>query len=273
MSFHLRKPKPPLDACIDVMCLTSDYRPAHALERILPDGRMTLVLRLDADEIRNYNAAGERSPQTMPAALMAGPHSEFQVIDTECQRSVLTVHFKPGGAWPFTGVEAAELRNQDTAADALLGKRALSLRHELINARSPGECFDLMEAALLRWFRPERVAGPVLNFALRRLHSLPAHTSVTQTASDAGLSERRLTALFRRHVGLLPKSFARVRRFHRVLKRLAADTRRLEWAEVAFDCGFFDQAHFIHDFRAFSGLSPEQYLKQRGEHLLHLPVA
>lgn len=273
MPVYLRKPGSPLDACIDMMCLTSDYRPAHTLERILPDGGMTLVIRLDSDEVAAYSATGERSLENLPGALLAGPRSKFDVIDTACQRSVITVHFKPGGAYPFIGCDAADLRNLDAPAAELFGRRVLSLRHRLMHAASPAECFTLLETALLNWYQPARAAGPVLRFALRRLHALPAHTSVASVARETGLTERSLTALFRRHVGLLPKSFARVRRFHRVLKKLAAAPRPPEWADVAFDCGFFDQAHFIHDFRAFCGFAPEQYLQRRGEHLLHLPVA
>ena len=77
--------------------------------------------------------------------------------------------------------------------------------------------------------------------------------------------------LFTEEVGLTPKLFCRVRRFQEVL-RLVAGPARVEWANVALACGYYDQAHFIHDFRAFCGLSPTAYLARRTEHLNHVPL-
>ena len=68
-----------------------------------------------------------------------------------------------------------------------------------------------------------------------------------------------------------PKLFCRVRRFQQVL-RLIGSGRPVAWAAVAADCGYFDQAHFIHDFRAFSGINPSTYIAQRTEHLNHVPM-
>jgi AraC-like DNA-binding protein len=89
--------------------------------------------------------------------------------------------------------------------------------------------------------------------------------------AQVGLSARRFIDVFGGEVGLTPKLFCRVRRFQKVLRGVAHG-RRADWAAVAADCGYFDQAHFIHDFRAFSGLSPTAYLTQRTEHLNHVPI-
>jgi AraC-like DNA-binding protein len=82
------------------------------------------------------------------------------------------------------------------------------------------------------------------------------------TAKELGMSTRRLSDVFRSEVGLSPKAFCRIRRFAAVLKRIegAAD---VDWTEVALACGYFDQAHFNHDFRAFSGMNPSAYLRDQ----------
>jgi AraC-like DNA-binding protein len=76
-------------------------------------------------------------------------------------------------------------------------------------------------------------------------------------------------------VGLSPKLFCRVQRFQQVLKIVRRE-REVDWAEIALGCGYFDQAHFIHDFHAFSGINPSKYLanyKDFPRHHNHLPVA
>ena len=72
----------------------------------------------------------------------------------------------------------------------------------------------------------------------------------------------RFLDVFRSDVGLSPKAFCRIRRFAAVLRRLERAVN-VDWIDVALSCGYFDQAHFNHDFRAFSGLSPSAYLRQQ----------
>ena len=78
----------------------------------------------------------------------------------------------------------------------------------------------------------------------------------------AGCSRRHLAAQFREHVGLPPKLLARILRFDRVIALLRhAEPER--WAEVAYDCGYYDQAHFNRDFRQFAGSTPGAFLASR----------
>ena len=77
-----------------------------------------------------------------------------------------------------------------------------------------------------------------------------------------GLSPKRFIQVFRDETGFTPKVFCRIRRFQQALE-LMEDARSSNGPSVALDCGYFDQAHFIHDFRAFSGINPSAYLANR----------
>ena len=85
MQLHLHHPRPPLNAFVRVMCLSEDYRPQHALERILPDGSMTLAVLLEADALRVYEPDGTWKFSSIKGSLICGPHSAFHVIDTGCR--------------------------------------------------------------------------------------------------------------------------------------------------------------------------------------------
>jgi AraC-like DNA-binding protein len=95
-----------------------------------------------------------------------------------------------------------------------------------------------------------------------------------------GLSERRFIDLFRAEVGLTPKLFSRIRRFHRTLQSADAEASP-GWAELATACGYFDQSHLIRDFHQFAALTPADYaarlnaLRARGAYTKrnHLPLA
>lgn len=94
---------------------------------------------------------------------------------------------------------------------------------------------------------------------------------VRDVARRVGLSQRRFIQVFAAEVGLTPKLYGRVRRFQRVLA-LVGGVPTPDWARVAVESGYFDQSHLIRDFRAFAGLTPEEYQyfrRLQSEHVLH----
>jgi AraC-like DNA-binding protein len=119
------------------------------------------------------------------------------------------------------------------------------------------------------------VPHPAVSFALKEIRSAPQHRTISDLTEQIGLSPRRFIRLFSEEVGLTPKLFCRVRRFQQVLKSLQngeLSARQIEWADIASSCGYFDQAHFIRDFRAFSGLNPTAWFMLRGQHINHVPL-
>jgi AraC-like DNA-binding protein len=110
-----------------------------------------------------------------------------------------------------------------------------------------------------------------VGFALRRFVAQPHVTTIGGVTDQIGLSPKRFIQLFRDQTGFTPKVFCRIRRFQRALESIES-RGNVEWAQVALDCGYFDQAHFIHDFRAFSGINPSSYLAHRTRHRNHVPL-
>jgi AraC-like DNA-binding protein len=86
------------------------------------------------------------------------------------------------------------------------------------------------------------------------------------------VSHKHFIHEFRRHVGLTPKVFCRIRRFQEVLARIQAQ-KQVNWIDIAYACGYYDQAHFIRDFQAFSGLNPSAYVGRALEDRNFVPIA
>lgn len=271
MIIHTYIPQPPLSDFVAKFWLYEGDDPAHARERLLPTGTMDLVINLRDDTERVYDRQNHDRFQSFCGPLICGPHSEFFVIDTASQASVMGVHFKPGGAFPFFKAPAAELHNIHLSLDTLWGAEAGYLREQMLEAKTVEAKFRRLEQSLLAHTTRPLARHPAVCFALKELQSLPTRP-ISDVTGQIGLSQRRFIQVFNEEVGLTPKLYCRVRRFQQVL-HLIKQEQQVEWADVASTCGYFDQAHFIHDFRAFSGLNPTTYLAQRSAHLYHVPLS
>jgi len=271
MQFHRHIPAPPLSDFVALLWLYEGYEQPHEKERLLPDGSMELVINLKEDLTRVYDPHETGKYQTLRGSVMVGAHSEFFVIDTAGQHSVAGVHFKLGGAFPFFDLPASELRNTLVSLQDLWGSLADRLRERLLEAGSADAKFRVLEQTLLEQAAERLERHPAVAFALNEFRGAPHTRTIADVTGQIGLSAKRFIQVFSGEVGLTPKLFCRVRRFQRALRRIGAG-RPVEWAAVAADSGYFDQAHFIRDFRAFSGINPSAYVAGRTEHLNHVPL-
>jgi AraC-like DNA-binding protein len=243
---------------VGFLWLAQGYAQPHAAERILPAGRMDLVVSLDES--------------TAWRALCSGARSSSIVLNTTRPLTLLGVGFKPGGGFPFFPCPAGELQDASVALDTLWGPTANSLREQLLEAATPPERFAILEEHLLKRLRngPER--HPAVRYALHAFQTAPSAVTVASVVERTGLSPRKLIEVFRNQVGLTPKMFSRMCRFRRVIGSIRPGAQ-IDWADTALACGYFDQPHFIHDFHEFAGLSPAAYLRNRTANPNHVRIA
>jgi len=264
----VRRPPPALAPFVEsIWYFAGDL--AHTRERILPTGAMQILVNLHEDELRTYHGPAYDQVVRSRGAVLGGAHDDHFAIDTAEQRRIVGVSFKPGGAYPFFAPPSDAIGAAHVELDALWGRDGAVLRERLLEAPTPAAALRTLEAVLLaRAVRPlER--DPALAYALDALDG-PAR--IGDVTDRLGMSPKRFLRRFSAEVGLTPKRFARVRRFRRVLGAVERG-RAVEWAQVALDCGYFDQAHMIHDFRAFSGINPTAYRPRTPGELSHVPLS
>lgn len=243
-------PGPPLAQFVELLWL-ADIDVSHASERLMPTGSMELVFTLSG-----------------PGAVLAGPYSEYAVLDTTNREIVIGAHFRPGGASAFLPMPAGALHNLDVAVEDVWGADAAREVHDrLVAAPSAEAKFAVFESALLRQARTlERSA--CVGWAV---HELTRGRRVAEVTDAIGMSGRGFIDAFRRETGYSPKVFARIQRFQRLLRHIRQQDE-VDWADLALACGYYDQSHLIRDFRSFSGLSTSAYLSRRTEHFNHVPM-
>ena len=260
------QPAWPLGCFVRTIWYYEGYTQPHALECLMPDGMMGIVINLADDETRFYHFDNPAAFDRLSGAIVMGAQSGYFVIDTAGQRNVLGVQFHPGGAAPFLPMPADELADRRLSLEDVFGR---GLRERLLEAPPPQLRCRAMEEILLSTAEGRLAVRPEIGFAAQ---SLDAGWSVANVIGETGFSARHFTEVFRRAVGLNPKAYAKVRRFQAVLRAIHT-TPDPDWSDIALDCGYFDQSHFNHDFRAFSGMIPSAYQARKTEHLNHVPVS
>jgi AraC-like DNA-binding protein len=255
-SFRHRRLGPPLGEFIELLWLCDVPAQPWTQERLLPSGSVELVVDIAPDSHK---------------AVVSGPHTHFFLLDTSRPLCLAGVHFKPGGAFAFMAAPLQELRNAVVPLHALWGGIAREFRERLGEAESDHERFAIMERILLAQARNRLHRHPAVRYALREFTREPGAQVIARVANSVGLSQRRFVECFTREVGLTPKVFCRVRRFQAAIRQVHR-TGCTDWSALALDCGYFDQAHFIHDFHAFSGLTPSAWAAQRTDAINHVPI-
>ena len=230
-------------------------------ERIVPSGTIELVVNLRDDEIRIHDRAQSKRHKRFSGAVLSGTYSSIFVVDAMQHEAMLGVHFKPGGAFPFLGALASELKDAHVDLADLWGRSGLELRERLCVAGTHQQRFQIMEEVLTQRLRHSRKGHLAVACALDVFGPNGTDALVRDVAREVGLCQRRFSKVFAAQVGLTPKVFCRILRFQRV-RTMADQIEKPEWAQIASTCGYFDQSHLINDFLEFSGFTPTDYLRR-----------
>jgi AraC-like DNA-binding protein len=203
-------------------------------------------------------------PGTRPQrrdSFVAGMHAAPSIVRGSSSWGCLELRLTPLGAHRFLGLPMHELANITVELEDLL-PRAGELTTRLREAYSWAERFDLVEAVLAHRLADSLPPSPGVEWSWHRLRRTGGRASISELATELGWSHRRLIARFRQQIGLAPKTVARVLRFDRAVAALGSSHSR-GLAEIAFDCGYFDQAHLNRDFRELAGTTPTAFLRSQ----------
>ena len=280
MLFRTYIPRLPLSEFIDDFWLYENYESCHLHERILPSGTFEIVFNLREDELRIYDSPAEGECRRLSGALISGPYAGSFMSDTAEEEGILGIHFKPGGAVAVLGMPAREFTNTHVDLRTIWGQTASALREQLCALSEPIERFRLLEQALLERLPESSGHHGAVRVGLDLLMRTHGRAKIRDVARAVELSPRRFIEVFTAEVGLTPKLFGRVQRFQQAVVSSRGATK-VDWAELAVECGYFDQSHLIHEFAEFSDVTPADYWQRQNQldrasvHVKrhHLPLA
>ena len=262
-----RVPRPPLDGLIDDLYYLEGASPYTRLT-LPPMPGALLIVNLGAP-FRIRGGTDIETAEYADGCVISMPTRAFEFGYPLQTRSV-GVHVKAWGLAPFLGMPAAELCDRPVTIEQLWGRPATAeLRDRLATADGPHEMLTLLEEELMR-----RLCDPAGLGLVRHTSRVIAATSGAVAIDDlrvsAGVSSTHLTQRFKELIGVTPKRLARTYRFATTVLSINP-AGPIDWADLASRAGYFDQAHFGHEFREFTGLTPTRYLEVRRRFLREHP--
>ena len=259
-SVSVWRPDPRLTEIVSNMWF-GEGKTAYQRDRILPSGQSQLLINLGPPQYRVEPGPPEKRVPFVDvwySGLHQGP------IDTEAPHgnALLGVAFSAHGTFPWLGEHMENLSDRIIALADALGDGALALRERLLNTPSLEARFKCVERWLLARLKPRTIVHPAVRWAVDRLGATGGRISIEELATQTGFTRKHLGNLFQQQVGLSPKSLARIHRFRGALALLDGSAGQVPWAELAEQCGFYDQSHLINEFRRFTGFSPVELARR-----------
>ncbi|REJ76174.1 MAG: AraC family transcriptional regulator [Acidobacteria bacterium] len=271
MIFEMHIPGAPLNEFVQNFFFFDDFVTPNLIERFLPDGNTEIIISLRDEADHVYHNESLKEIQTCRSGWASGLRTRPISIPAGSGSSKLVIVFKTGMAHPFFPIPMSELSNSVVDADRLWGNEFGFLRERILAAAEPSDKFSIVEEFLLRRLNSDTELNPCVDFAVKGIGADPSKTNLAKLSDKIGYSQKHLISMFKNNVGTTPKSYLRVIRFQRIIGEIETCDKP-DWPALALDAGFYDQAHFINDFKTLSGFTPNQYLERKSDALNYVPV-
>lgn len=271
LQFHI--PSLPLSNYVELITYYKGYNPPHTIERLLPDGGVDLVIDLTDSPKHIYDNDSLQEIQACKKAWISGMRTEYISIQANADQSeMMVIRFRPGTAWSFLHMPVSEIKDKVVDAELIFGNELLSFREELLETVSPGLKFIVAERYLLKRIKDHFEIHPAISYCIAQIGGNPSQTSIKDITHKTGYTNKHLISLFGKYAGINPKQYVSVLKFQQAVFALEKDPGYINWPGLAFDCGYYDQAHFINEFKRFSGFNPSAYMEAKGDFVNYIPV-
>lgn len=285
MLVAIHRPRGRLADLVETLTYTEGYLPSHDRELLLPDGAANIIVDLGERPKRLYTSVRETDGRDFRRAWISGMHAKPIVIEAQPGAGLFIIRFTAAGAGAVIGPSIMDLLNGVEPLDAVAGQFADELRERLLEAGTAADKFAAAEDWLLARAVDGGRPGLLAAHVAMRLTENPMQRIGT-LADGLGISDRHLRDVFSKSVGMSPKLYQRVTRFQALLRAMTPGRGESlvdlilqgesavapDWADLAHQFGYVDQAHLSREFREFAGMSPGQYVRSFRGLTSYLPI-
>lgn len=228
---------------------------SYSSQRILTES-FELTFNLEAPiEI----VSGDGQAKCISETGIIGPMSQPMRLIPTGPVNLFGICFRPAGGYPFFRYPTHELSNRILDVDDLWGTKGREVvEHIQYDCSTIQSRIEAINAYLTRLLESNLHDDVIIKRAIEIIENCNGCVNINQLARHLGLSHRHLSRKFKDRLGMTPKQLCRNTRFKKVYKLIEMSSYH-NWADVALTCGYYDQSHFINEFKYFTGISPEAY--------------
>lgn len=234
---------------------TCNFQPK--IERILPDGQMEMIFHLG--EPFQQVVGQERILQSR--SFIYGQLHHFLDLSPSIQSKILAFRFHPAGLAPFLPISPKEFQQTSISLEALYGRAGKELEEQVNSSSSIKEAIQVVEAFLINRLRKSDLQDPFIVHISELIIRSGGKGDIQDIIKTYRISPRHFQRRFLEITGTRSKTLARITRLQSAMQ-LAQQQPYSNLTTLSLAAGYFDQAHFIRDFKGFAGMSPRQFFQQ-----------
>lgn len=226
--------------------------------KIMSDGLPGLIFQ------ENPTAFFDDNDRPLPQAFLYGQTTRYTAHKAIKSFRNIGIYFQPTALKSIFGIDANELTDQHIDINEL---NKNNITDQLLTTSIAEERIKLLSSFLIQQAERRKAENEKVNFATDQLQK---GVSLPTIQNELNLSERSLERYFKQHIGISPKLYARINRFQSALKHIR-QTQFNKLTNIAYQTDYFDQSHFIRDFKEFAGTSPKHFILKANEQVANFP--
>lgn len=257
MNYQTFQPHPDLSALVKFYwTLEVPFDPNNQRQKIIPDGCIEMTFNLK-DKIKRYISKNEFIVH--PNSMIMGQRTKSYFIEPFGDVDSFAICFYPYGFANFASNTLENLVDIETPIESLFGEiPAKMLEQKIVQASSTQERISIIETFLLDRLNQNETIENLVKTTVDSLIATNGNTSINKILKDKLSKRRQLERNFKKQIGISPKQLGKVLRLQTALKMILNDKENL--TNIAYESEYFDQAHFIKDFKEFVGTTPKAFL-------------
>lgn len=257
MTYHEIRPDSRLKQYVKCYYIYTSSSEVAFEDTVFPSGCMEIIFNLGTG---SWQTADDKEFVTTPPVELWGQIVRPLPVRSIGCNTMLGIRFFPHAAAYFLPDKIDLFTNQVADLRSLCGNEVDVLHEKLQETAAWDARIELIESFLLqRIAQPGKTAGKwaVVNDVMYEIRKDDFFDNIENVAARYGITSRYLQKLFLQYTGLTPKLYSKINRFQNSLKLVAKKDTSL--TSIAYDCGYFDQSHFIREFKSFTGITPSVY--------------
>ena len=251
------QPHPALAHLVRHYLVLEGRQPVAWAHRLFADGNTGLVFNLDHATL---HTTGNNPSQH--SSWIYGQVDTYHDLFLTGKINWIVVVFQPYGAYYLWGVPATEWYDRFFPACEVLGPQMNDIPAALLKAAHVTERVRLLDAFLLQQLGKSLCPDPVVMQAVQQITAHEGALTVQSLLQTLSVNERTLERKFKLHTGITSKHFSGIVRLNASAKRMQRMRVGDRLTGIAYESGYFDQAHFIREFRKYTGITPWQYHRE-----------